>query len=350
MKKLHDARLYAASLPGRKAHKGQGSPDGSPSRTRGSLPTITAMSKQRVEEELAVTERTIRQREVFFQKQQIREEEVRQRLEQSMKDTQKRTKERAIARDAEFEERCYTFCERNRVLIDEINEVMNEDENWKQRKRERLYAEWTAQVFNPMQAQIDEQLESMSHDDIVQKRRYMFQCFLDESNRKRGGVFRDIIIASDYDPLTMAKEATISYEKARDVEDPTKNRFTRERGDPTLKALKAMSANDMTATPSDTGVRAAGGGILGLGAPREASLPVRLWDHIEITPYGRYTHEKKRSPGSSVSPRRSAALHQSSVTMDHYRVPTGAEGSKLLAIEMQCRGKKVYEKPVTSIF
>lgn len=361
MTKLHEARLTLAAMPGRKGGS-------SPRQTSTSfLPPVTALSKRQIEEELVVTERTIRQRDAFQQKQRIREDEVRTRLEASMQETQKRAKERALAREAEFDSRCKTFCDDNRTIIDEVNSVIHEESQWLNRKRERLFAEWTAQVFQPMQDHIDEQLATMSHDDVVVKRRYMFQAFLDEANRKRGGVFRDIIIASDYDPLSMAKEATMSYRKAPATTDPTENRFDREAGDPTLRALKEMRGGDgldeRTRTTSIASLMASrrgpGVGTLGLGAPREASLPVRMWSCIDVTPYGRYAADEIKVEGDSPqrSPKRQGHKQQrqhpaalSHVVMDHYSVPTGVDGSKLLSVEMQARGKKVFDKPQSNVF
>ncbi|CUG93618.1 Hypothetical protein, putative [Bodo saltans] len=354
MKKLHEARHYAASQPGQGGGAAQ-----SPMRQR-RLPEITTMSSVKIQEELASTERANRQRDTFIQKQLVREEETKVRLEQSMRETQRRAKEKTLQREREFEERCEEFCDANATIIDDINTIVCEDDAWVQRKRERLYAEWTAQVFQPMQAQIDSQLSNMSHADIAEKRRYMFQCFLDESNRKRGGVFRDIIMECDYDPLTMAREATLTYRAVPVTEDPVKDRFTREGGNKTLRALRDLSstsggaANESRSGGSSGGsvsgdgvgtVRVIGGyGSLGVGAPREATLPVTMWSNVDVTPYGRYHADGKVA--KQVKPK----FNASAVVMDHYKVPTREEGTQLLNTEMPSKGKRVYDKPLTNVF
>jgi hypothetical protein len=347
MLKLLEARNYAASQPGRQ--RAGGAHAASPTRQR--LPDITSMNAAKVREELAATERANRQRDAFIQKQLVREVETKVRLEQSMRDTQRRARDRAVQHEKAFEERCESFCEANATIIDEINAVVGEDDAWLQRKRERLYAEWTEQVFQPMQSQIDAQLSKMSHADIAEKRRFMFQCFLDESNRKRGGVFRDIIMECDYDPLTMAKESTLTYRKVPVAEDPVKDRFTREGGNKTLRALRELSSSEESGgitggLASSSNVRLSGGGYgsLGVGAPREASLPVTLWNHVDITPFGRY-HADGR-----IAKQRKPMFNASRVVMDHYKVPTKQEEVQLLSTELPSKGKRVFDKPMTNVF
>jgi hypothetical protein len=314
------------------------------------LPEITTMSTAKILEELAATERANRQRDTFIQKQFVREEETKVRLEQSMRETQRRAKEKTIQRERDFEERCEEFCEANATIIDDINAIVCEDDAWVQRKRERLYAEWTEQVFQPMQAQIDAQLSNMSHADIAEKRRYMFQCFLDESNRKRGGVFRDIIMECDYDPMTMAREATLTYRSVPVTDDPVKDRFTREGGNKTLRALRDISATGgdeggSNLASSSGGVRVVGGyGSLGVGAPRDATLPVTMWSKVDVTPYGRYHADGK------IAKQQKPKFNASAVVMDHYKVPSKEEGTKLLNTEMPSKGKRVYDRPLTNVF
>lgn len=341
MKKLLEARNYAASQPG------QAGGAASPLRQR--LPDITTMSNAKIHQELIATERANRQRDAFIQKQIVREEETKVRLEQSMRDTQRRAKERATIRESEFDARCEEFCDANAAIIGEINAIVGEDDAWLQRKRERLFAEWTEQVFVPMQSQIDDQLSAMTHADIAEKRRYMFQCFLDESNRKRGGVFRDIIMECDYDPLTMARESTLTYHKVPMADDPVKDRCTREAGNKTLRALREVSSS-IHGAPSSSGaslegVPVVGGyGSLGVGAPREASLPVSMWSRVDVTPYGRY-HADGR-----IAKQQKPMFNASRIVMDHYQIPTKEEGVQLLSTELPSKGKRVFEKPLTNVF
>lgn len=354
MKRLHQARHELASQhsPGR-----QRAPPGSPKKLQKAVLPVTQIHSQRkLEEELAAVERTLRQREAFLEKQRTREVQTRERLERSMYDTQKRAKERALQREKDFEERCASFCDTNTHLVEHVTDVLDDERKVQQRKKERLYATWNQQVFEPAQRDIDRQLATMTHEDIAEKRRYMYQCYLDEANRKKGGVFRDIIMEADYDPLTMRKEATLTYPKISLAVDPTKNRSMRETAAAEMStgivvgSVGSLKRSTLLAGTSSS-ASASGGSrptaLLSSQQPtqREQSLPVAMWNRIEVTPYGRY-----QSSAEGPEPIRKPNFNKSSVVTDHYHVPTGAAGSEILKKEHDLRGKRVFEKPASNVF
>jgi hypothetical protein len=289
-----------------------------------------------VQQRLQATERALRQREAFIEKQRSRENEVRQRLDQSMRATQRAASDRAIARERDFEARSAKFAVENSEIIRELAGIVREDDIWRQRRKERLYQEWTDNVFNAVQDHISETINSMSHLDVASRRREMFQAFLDESNRKKGGLFRDIIIESDYDPLADQRSAAVKYKPVSHAEDPCKNRFTRENADgetrTLLKTMNTLSNGALTGSgaPQSTG-------MMSRSIAREVALPVTMWDKIDVTPFGRYGDE----PLTTVT---KPSFNKSTVKVDHYNVPSGAEGRKLLIEEQNHKGKKTFPK------
>jgi hypothetical protein len=93
----------------------------------------------------------------------------------------------------------------------------------------RHTGEWVDKVFDPIQSAIGESLEKIvrtylraslltcvfphmnlrafqDHEEVNRRRREAYEEFLDATNKK-AGLFRDIILEEDYDPLTINRGA-----------------------------------------------------------------------------------------------------------------------------------------------
>ena len=125
-----------------------------------------------------------------------------------------------------------------------------------------MYKEWEEQVFNKIQRRVCSRVDARSSTDIEREKQALYQEFLDATNRK-DGLFRDIIIESDYDPLNW-REESLKYSGA--VEDPVKRELTR-------------MANDRE------GIGGKGAGIT--AARSKEILDVKMWDKLEATPHGK---------------------------------------------------------------
>lgn len=268
----------------------------------------------------AKEQRSAKHRETFLEKQSVREQEFKMKFEVLKKEMERRAKEISNSKERDFEERFQQFRERNQTLVREVDGAIRADEAWRKRKKERLYNEWISKVFQPMQDQLSERINSMSDSEIEEKRRFMFECFLQESNKKANGLFRDIIIESDYDPLAQAESATVTYARASNKDDPTKNRGTRELADPLVRGLLQESMEDDRR-----------------GKYKRDFVPVEMWDRMEATPHGRYNKKQEKKPD----------FNRSHVSMNHYCVPSGAEGLALVRQENSVKGKRVISGPVS---
>ena len=286
-----------------------------------------------VQQRQMATERVLRQREAFVDKQRQREMDVRQRLDQTLRTSQRAAADRAAAREREFEVRSAKFAVENHDIIRELEGVVQENDVCRQRRKERLHQEWTNAVFNVVQTHISGTINSLTNLDVAAQRREMFQAFLDECNRKKGGVFRDIIIESDYDPLGDQRAAALKYKPVSNTDDPTKNRYTREQADAETKTL-VETMNTMSHGPlPGASTTEKDAGMMSRSIAREAALPVTMWDKIDVTPYGRYSNAPHISkPG----------FLKSNVKIDHYNVPAGTEGNKLLVQEQNHKGKRTF--------
>lgn len=260
-----------------------------------------------------------KQREAFVEKQSVREKEFQMKFEVAKKEAERKHAEKQIQREHQFEERFKSFVDRNQTLVQEVDGAIQADAAWRQRKKERLFNEWTAKVFQPMQDQLNEKLAGLSDRTISERRREMFEQFLNESNRKANGLFRDIIIESDYDPLQQATQATIRYKPVSMADDPTKNRATRELGD-------RMASGLLKLAPEDERQKV-----------QRGHVPVEMWDRMESTPHGRYNdvNSEPKKPH----------FNASRVVMNHFDVPRGLDANGLLRVENNARGKRMVSPP-----
>ena len=68
------------------------------------------------------------------------------------------------------------------------------------RKRQNEHTLWEKNVHGKIQAKIAEEMEKRPYHEMTMRKNHDMQEFLDATNKK-GGLFRDIIIESEYDPL-----------------------------------------------------------------------------------------------------------------------------------------------------
>ena len=92
----------------------------------------------------------------------------------------------------------------------------------KHRRQAELYREWNDSIGKKVQRQIDAELSKRRTSDISARRRAESDEYLRILKKKEatGGVYRDIIIESEYDPL-MAHSSGIRF-KVSDAQDPLK--------------------------------------------------------------------------------------------------------------------------------
>ena len=110
------------------------------------------------------------------------------------------------------------------------------------RQKQVLLKEWTEKVYNVIQAQIDEQLRALPAEAISERRRKLLEDYIRVSNKKRYGLYRDIIIESEYDPM-VAHRTLLRYQM-HDQQDPLKIELP----DPTARAGRARKGADFAAS------------------------------------------------------------------------------------------------------
>lgn len=208
-------------------------------------------------------------------------------------------------------------------LIDNVTEYLQLKDSSDRRRKEQLYKDWQKEVFVPIQKQIQTELNSRATSGIEERRCKQYQEFLDATNKK-DGLFRDIIIPEDYDPLRVRKDC-IRY-STKKIADPVKADIAKREYEHNI----VKSNVDPNHIPESV--------------TREV-LDILLWDKLEATPHGRYgkmfknAEKNKRKNGNKIPPPPKNTLTKSSVVMDHYSMPND---QKLVTEQYFPPGKKVY--------
>lgn len=86
--------------------------------------------------------------------------------------------------------------------------------------KQQLHREWHEKVYSVIQGQVNAQLAQLSSRELNKRRNELMEAYLSTSNQKPRGMFRDIIIPSEYDPLAV-RDMVIKYSSSSIV-DPLK--------------------------------------------------------------------------------------------------------------------------------
>ncbi|CAK4997452.1 unnamed protein product [Aphanomyces euteiches] len=197
--------------------------------------------------------------------------------------------------------------EEGKVLAEELGERLTLKEETAKRQKQRLYDEWTEKVYNKLNRPINEKIKSMDPKALNQHKQEAYQHFLDTVNKK-GCLFRDIIIESEYDPLNDNK--AVKYRTR--VDDPCSRVLkTRDEEDAIAKEGRNVMNESMDSTSTSGNV------VLG----RCDNLDTKLWAKgiFESTPYGYFN----KMMASTIS-EESSKTYQSRVKFDHYGIEQGS--------------------------
>jgi len=194
----------------------------------------------------------------------MREQEFQRGMEKLHKQVVRKIEEGKAKSDQKTHEMVSAYQSLEATFVKGCYEMVDHKATSERQKYKKLYEEWCTNVFDKIQGRVNRRVDKMAAKDIEDQKRHMFQEFLDTTNRK-DGIYRDIIIESDYDPLAWRKE-TVTYGTGKINQD-----------DPVKRELNAISQD-----------RAGPGAPKGI--PRHRSrevLDVKMWDKIEATPHGK---------------------------------------------------------------
>lgn len=225
----------------------------------------------------------------------MREKQFRSRMDKLHRDVERRIKQNAEKRDLKFQSMLGTFLHENDHFVKDLFKMVDYQSAQDQRKKQLMYHEWCEEVFDKIQENILGQVDQMDEKQIEAKKNALYQEFLDATRRK-DGLFRDIIIESDYDPLAWREE---SMRYSSKVDDPVKRELTRQYND--LEGI----------------------GGTGKGIPHsrtKAILDVKMWDKLEATPHGKAAQMFAQQQAQAGKPRPVSKTQATTMRLNHYKI------------------------------
>jgi len=185
------------------------------------------------------------------------------------------------------------------TIVAEVNEFLELREADNVRKHAHMYRDWENGVFHRIQTQIDTEVSRrVRKREIGHRWRTAQDEYLAAEHGKDKGLFRDIIIESEYDPLVTA--ATRVQYSSKGLKDPMKIYFAEEH-DPALKPEVPAHSHS-----------------------HDGRLDVKQWTNLEATPYGHYNKLMSAAPvveGGNKAVK--ASMLRSQVSFNHYSYATG---------------------------
>lgn len=236
---------------------------------------------------------TVRQRDAY-EAAKLSHEKVMQRL--------RLNQAQAVAKsEADFNNAWELVCQGEEGIVSQVNEYLELREVDRIRKAGALCRSWNKEIFNKIQSQIDKEVDRRDRDGEIQKRwRQAQDEYMTALEGKDKGLFRDIIIEDDYDPLCLCARH-VKYE-SKTLKDP-------------LKLSLAIKNQEDELIDQSHSKQAP--------AQHDGRLPVTQWSHLESTPYGHYN----RMEGNTNHKSAALAAYRlgSQVSMDHYTYARGAD-------------------------
>ena len=250
----------------------------------------------------------------------LAEERQRQRLKQQHDETQERVMRKlresqlaaAAQQEADFHRAWEQFYSEQNGAVADIERMLRLKDMEFVRRANAHCKNWQEEVFDRIQEQIDHGLRKREARGTYNTRwRHAQDDYLRTLKKKDAGVFRDIVIEEEYDPLENAN-ARITYSSGKV-----------NRKDPLKTELRAHEQEAAMVPGSSAHLMAQKVREEGLG--REC-LDVKTWANLDATPYGHFNKVVMKPGGNSSKPR--GQPHSSSgerVMGNHYLPPRPLE-------------------------
>mgnify|MGYP006107013885 FL=1 len=199
---------------------------------------------------------------------------------------------------------------KEREVVDKVHDWLDLNDDEAKRKLRALHQDWEENVYGAISNDILTQMESRDSNKTKARIRREYQNYIDLTNKK-GQIFRDIFVESEYDPNVLNRATIKATPKTFD--DPT-DRVLRRR-----KEEIAMMSGGWIVKDDNEGGR--------------ETLEVESWltGKIESTPHGFAARFGQKPPEVSEMQKR---LSRSRVKMNQFHILTGEAGRAKLMEEL----------------
>lgn len=193
------------------------------------------------------------------------------------------------------------------------------------RKAATLHRAWEETVFDNISEQISTEVDRRHASGESGARWRAAQSeYLEACSRKDAGLFRDIIIESEYDPMTYTA-ANIKY-KSKGIQDPVK-----------LELIK----------PEVERKTIPGAHLAPRGPLLKDTLHPVMWSKLEATPYGRFN--KMMAAAETKKSEAADRLRQSHVHFDDFERPPVDEVTSMVTSEFP-KPKRTFAQRPSALF
>jgi len=126
------------------------------------------------------------------------------------------------AREDEDLERMLRRTEQEQTgFVRDLGRFIETHEGAQLRQKAQLCRDWHERVYGAVQSRVDAQLARLSVRELTARRNELMESYIRTSNAKVHGLYRDIILPAEYDPM-LANEMSIKYSSAG-IRDPLKS-------------------------------------------------------------------------------------------------------------------------------
>ena len=209
-------------------------------------------------------------------RQRLREqhEAMQEAVARKLKETQAAA---AVAQEEEFTRAWEQFHAEQAGPVADIEEFLRLKDIEGVRRANAHCKYWNEEVFDKIQAQVQLGLRKRESKGTYNTRwRHAQDDYLRATKKKEAGIFRDIIIEDEYDPLEHASKNIKYHSREVSLKDPLKLELTKHE----LEAAMVPGSKAYQAAKVAKQHLAKGG--------RTAELPVTMWSKMDATPYGHF--------------------------------------------------------------
>ncbi|KAE8980693.1 hypothetical protein PR003_g7934 [Phytophthora rubi] len=266
----------------------------SPSTNASTKMTASALSKETHMKRMAM------KHELYMKEQEAMEKKLAETIAENLQRQKSKKEGQYLKLQQDVED--------GKILAKELHEKLELQQQSKTRQFSRMHEEWTTEVYHKLNDPILNKVQAMDGKQRSAEKAEAYQKFLDITNKK-GGLFRDIIIESEYNPLSDAK----FLNHRATVDDPVKRVIRRREEEGTIARDGANMSDESGGDHPVLSEQYVG---------RADNLDVKLWSKgvFESTPYG-YFHKMMNSTASSEG----SKTYTSRVKLDHYNIEKGPE-------------------------
>ncbi|KAF4318068.1 hypothetical protein BBO99_00005592 [Phytophthora kernoviae] len=264
--------------------------------SNGNKATVSALSKETHAKRMAM------KHELYRKEQEAIEKKLAETIAENLQRQRSKKEGQYLKLQQEVED--------GKVLAKELHGKLELQQQSKARQYSRMHEEWTTEVYHKLNDPILNKVHAMDSKQRSAEKGEAYQKFLDITNKK-GGLFRDIIIESEYNPFSDAKFLSHRVK----IDDPVK-RVIRRREEEDAIARDGANMSNVGKNSGDQAV------LNKQYTGRADNLDVKLWakGEYESTPYG-YFHKMMNSTASAEG----SKTYASHVKLDHYNIEKGAE-------------------------